>query len=145
MSNKVTKLVNSRVVGSAVRKGVLSYMADRASDDGTGVWCSKQTIAEETEFGRSTVIRTCNEFVDEGILFVTGERKCAYGATVEYALNLGAIAALPNVKRDRGGSQGGTSPDRDPSRSGAPPVPQRDPTRPAARPHPSHSGTQTIL
>lgn len=138
MSHKVTTLVYSRVVGSAVRKGVLSYMADRASDDGRGVWCSKQTIADETEFGRSTVIRTCNEFVKEGILIPTGTRKCANGSTVEYALNLDAIRALQKVERSAKGSHSGTSPDLDPSQSGTPLVPERDPK-------PSQSGTQTTL
>jgi hypothetical protein len=134
MSHKVTTLVFSRILGSAVRKGVLSYMADRASDDGRGVWCAKQTIADETEFGRSTVIRTCNEFVAEGLLLVTGGRKCSNGFTVEYALNIDAIRALPVIQKKRKGSQGGTSPDRDPSRSGTPPVPERHPTRPGAGP-----------
>ena len=138
MSHKVTTLVYSRVAGSAVRKGVLSYMADRASDDGRGVWCSKKTIADETEFGRSTVIRTCNEFVKEGILTPTGTRKCANGATVEYALNLDAIRALPVIEKNVKASQSGTSPDVDPSQSGTPPVPERDPKA-------SQSGTQTIL
>lgn len=138
MSHKVTTLVYSRVAGSAVRKGVLSYMADRSSDDGRGVWCSKKTIADETEFGRSTVIRTCKEFVAEGILIVAGSRKCANGATIEYALNLDAIRALPRVEKKAKGSQSGTSPDMDPSQSGTPPVPERDPKG-------SQSGTQTIL
>ena len=134
MSHKVVSLVYSRVVGSSVRKCVLAYMADRASDDGRGVFCSKQTIANETEFGRSTIIRTCNEFVAEGILIASGTRKCANGATVEYDLNLDAIAALPLIKQDHKPSQSGTSPDMDQSQSGTPLVPERDPTSPAAGP-----------
>ena len=102
------------------------------------VWCSKKTIADETEFGRSTVIRTCKEFVAEGILIVVGSRKCANGSTVEYALNLDAIRALPEVEKKGKGSQSGTSPDLDPSQSGTPPVPERDPKT-------SQSGTQTTL
>ncbi|MBQ0803127.1 MAG: helix-turn-helix domain-containing protein [Sulfitobacter litoralis] len=138
MSHKVTTLVYSRKAGSATRKAVLAYMADRASDDGSGVWASKQTIADEIECGRSTVIRVCNEFVADGILVPTGTRKCANGATVEYALILEAIARLPKIERRGKGSQSGTSPDVDQSHSGTPLVPQRDPKA-------SQSGTQTIL
>lgn len=138
MSHRVTTLVYSRRAGSAVRKGVLSYMADRANDDGSGVWCSKQTMADDTEFGRSTIIRTCNDFVKEAILIQVGTRKCASGATVEYALNLDAIKALPVSKKEDKPSHSGTSPDRDPSHSGTSGVSERDPM-------PSRSGTQTIL
>ena len=134
MSHKVTSLVYSRLAGSAVRKGVLSYMADKSSDDGRGVWCSKKTIADETEFGRSTVIRTCKEFVAEGILIVVGSRKCANGSTVEYALNLDAIRALPEVEKKGKGSQSGTSPDLDPSQSGTPRRPRAGPKPPLNHP-----------
>lgn len=134
MSHKVTTLVYSRVTGSAHRKAVLAYMADRASDDGSGVWASKKTIANEIECGRSTVVKICNEFVAEGIILASGTRKCANGATVVYDLNIAAIRALPTIK----GSTSGTSPDQDPSTSGTPPVHQRDPKG-------STSGTQTTL
>ena len=134
MSHKVTTLVYSRKAGSGPRKAVLAYMADRASDDGSGIWASKKTIAEEIEHGRSTVIKVCKEFVSEGLLIVTGSRKCANGATVEYAINIAAVRALPSIK----GSTSGTSVDRDPSTSGTPPVHQRDPKG-------STSGTQTTL
>ena len=132
MSHKVTTLVYSRKAGGAHRKAVLAYFADRASDDGSGIWASKRTIANEIECGRSTVIKICNEFVAEGILRVTGTRKCANGSTVEYSVNLGAVAALPSIK----GSTSGTSHAMDQSSSGTPPVQQRDPKG-------STSGTQT--
>ena len=138
MSHKVVTLVYSVKAGSAVRKAVLAYMADCASDDGSGVWASKKTIADELECGRSTVIRACNEFVSEGLIRVTGSRKCANGATVEYALNLDAIKRLPRIEKKAKTSQSGTSSDRDPSQSGTPPVPERDPKT-------SQSGTQTVL
>lgn len=138
MSHKVTTLVYSRKAGSAARKAILAYMADRASDDGSGIWASKQTIADDLECGRSTVIRVCNEFVAEGILVETGKRKCANGATVEYGINLAAVAALESIAKRGKPSQSGTSPDMDPSQSGTPPVPERDPKA-------SQSGTLTIL
>lgn len=138
MSHKVTTLVYSRKAGSAVRKAILAYMADRASDDGSGVWASKQTIADDLECGRSTVIRVCNEFVSEGILIETGTRKCANGATIEYRINMAAVSALETIEKRGKPSQSGTSLDVDPSQSGTPPVPERDPK-------PSQSGTQTTL
>jgi len=137
MSHKVTTLVYSRKAGSAVRKAILAYMADRASDDGSGIWASKQTIADEVECGRSTVIRVCNEFVAEGILKETGKRKCANGATVEYTINLVAVQALEPIKPAKQ-SRSGTSATADGSQSGTPLVPERDPKA-------SQSGTQTIL
>ena len=138
MSHKITTLVYSKIIGSVHRKAILAYMADRASDDGSGVWCSKGTIAKETECGRSTVIRESLAFVEAGIITPTGSRKCSTGSTVEYRLNLEAIRALPDVKLDPMQSPSGTSPDQDRSHSGTPPVPERDPEQ-------SRSGTQTTL
>jgi len=131
LSNKVSVLVYSRKLGSPVRKAVMVYFAERASDNGEGIWASKASIAAAVECGRSTVIRTINDFVAEGLLNVVGTRACRNGETVEYAINLKAVEDL------------------DPSHSGtrptAGPVPERDPypsqsgtpTRPAAGPKPS--------
>lgn len=140
MSNKVSVLVYSRKVGSPVRKAVLVYFAERASDGGEGIWASKSTIADAIECGRSTVIRTINEFVAEGILTAVGTRKHRNGETIEYAMNLAAIEALPTIKDNP--SRNNTSPaaelvpEKDRSRPDTPPIPQRDP-------YPSRSGTQT--
>lgn len=142
MSNKVSVLVYSRKIGSPVRKAVLVYFAERASDNGEGIWASKSTIADAIECGRSTVIRTINDFVSEGILRQVGTRKCRTGETVEYAMMLPVIASLPKVKSEgekpSSSPAAGPVPKRDQSQSGTPPVPQRDP-------HPSQSGTQTTI
>lgn len=157
MSNRVSSLVYSRQVGSPVRKAVLVYCADRASDDGSGVFASKTTMAMHLEFGRSTVIRTINELVAEGILVPTGKRRCRTGATIVYSIDLSRVEGLPKLKDDTGaqaekyeaqgvperdtshpGSGPHAVPERDPSRSGTQAVPERDPM-------PSQSGTQTIL
>lgn len=145
MSGIVATLVYSKVIGSAHRKAVLAYVADRANDDGSGVWCSKQTIADETEVARSTVIKTINEFVAEGILSQTGTRPCANGSTVEYRINIGAVQSLPDVQkrhtrpvRQPDPSDIRTSLDVDPSDSRTPPVRQPDPK-------PSDSRTLTVL
>lgn len=142
MSWHIVAKVYSRRVGSATRKAILAYFADKASDDGRGVWASKATIAAELEMGRSTVIRTVNDLVSDGILSVTGEHKVKNGATVEYAVNIAAIDRLPKAAKPatdpKDPSHSGTGVDVDQSQSGTKPVPERDP-------YPSRSGTQTSL
>ena len=93
MSHKVVSLVYSRRVGSAYRKAILAYMADRASDDGRGVFCSKGTIAEETEIARSTVFKTIRDLVEEGVLIEAGAR----GRISGYALSLAALHQFPEA------------------------------------------------
>ena len=145
MSHKIVTLVYSRRVGSPHRKAILAYMADRASDDGSGVFCSKGTIVKETEIARSTVFKTISDMVEEGILIEAGHRPCKNGSTVVYDLNLDAISAFPEVKSDAktslkpdptspgaGPVQGGTSPGAGPHQSGS-----RTPTGPGAGPKPS--------
>lgn len=141
MSFKVLTLVYSRITGSPVRKAILTYCAERASDGGEGVWASKGTIAAATEYGRSTVFRTFNELVTEGYLIPVGTRPCKNGETVEYDMNLDLIMALPMIKEEEYIPRYKLRqpvPERDQSQSGTPPVPQRDPYQ-------SQSGTQTPL
>ncbi|QXI63400.1 hypothetical protein CP157_01118 [Paracoccus marcusii] len=137
MSRKVATLVYERRAGSAARKAVLAYFADRADDYGKGIFSSKQTIADETELGRSTVIRIVNELVAEGILIVAGSRPCRNGSTVNYDIDLAVVRALPAIKTQADQSHSGTSQNLDQSQSGTPPVPERDPMG-------SQSGTQTV-
>lgn len=99
MSGRLVSRVHSKVVGTAPRKAVLVCCAAHANDDGSGVWASKQTIANQTEFARSTIIKIINEFVAEGLLVNTGVRKCSNGVTVNYCLNLAALNALPDVPK----------------------------------------------
>ena len=137
MSRKIAALVYEKRTGSAVRKAVLAYLAELASDNGKGVWASKATIAAETECSRSTVIKTMNDFVDEGILVIVGTRKCQNGATIEYDLDVSKIAALPNAKSCHQ-SESRTSPYMDGSATDTPPVREPDVL-------PSASRTQTVL
>ena len=149
MSREVAALVYSRRVGSAAKKAVLAYFADKADARGKGVFPSKQTVADVTEMGRSTVIRAINEMVADGLISPVGRRKCQSGATTVYEMHLAAIAALPKVfsddeavpERDPMQSQSGTLqavPERDQSQSGTGVVPERDPMQ-------SQSGTQTVI
>ena len=71
------------------------FLADKASDDGSGIWCSKGTIHRHTELGESTVKRAVNELVQEGILIETGQhRRCKHGYTVVYHMNLAIVQTL---------------------------------------------------
>ncbi|WP_420013043.1 hypothetical protein [Tateyamaria sp.] len=70
------------------------FLADKASDDGSGIWCSKGTIQRHTELGVTTVKRTIRDFLKEGILVETGARGCKNGFTVVYRINLARIEAL---------------------------------------------------
>lgn len=138
MGHKVVTLVYSRLIGSPHRKAIVAYMADRASDDGSGVYCSKGTIALETEIARSTVFKIIKDLVEEGVLIEVGNRPCKNGATVIYDMNLEAISAFPMVKPGKatgpgaGLVRGVTSPGAGPHQSGS-----RTPTSPAPGPKPS--------
>lgn len=101
MSNAIINLVYTKVVGSAALKAVLIFLADVARDDGTGIWCSKATIAAQTETSRSTVIRAIHDLQVTGILRQDGTRPCANGVTVVYAIDLAAVRALPPVRRPK--------------------------------------------
>lgn len=94
MSRKVATLVYSRKAGSLIRKSLLAYMADRASDDGSGIWASKRRMALEIEASRRAVIDNIKRFVDEGILIEVGHKRHQNGWTMEYRMDLDAISAL---------------------------------------------------
>ncbi|SLN71764.1 hypothetical protein ROG8370_03456 [Roseovarius gaetbuli] len=70
------------------------FLADKASDDGSGIWCSKGTIQRHTELGETTVKRTVREFLKEGVLVETGARTCKNGFTVVYRIDLSKVEAL---------------------------------------------------
>jgi len=84
-----------------LRKSVLALLADKASDDGRGIWASKQTIADELDCSKRAVIETVKAFIDEGILKETGKHKVATGHTIEYAMMIDAVEALPLVESEK--------------------------------------------
>ena len=120
MSRKVATLVYSKQVGSMARKSVLAYFADRANDDGTGIWTAKQRVADEIECSKQTVITTVKALVAAGLLIESGHRPNGNGYTVEYAIDLALVAALPDSKRLEQGVQISTGPELDGSNSFAP-------------------------
>ncbi|QFT59173.1 hypothetical protein FIU94_10080 [Sulfitobacter sp. THAF37] len=97
MSWKVANLCAERRFGSPVRKQIIMFLADKASDDGSGIWCSKGTVQRHTELGESTVKRTITEFLREGILVETGRRPCKNGYTVIYRIVLGSVNGLETI------------------------------------------------
>jgi biotin operon repressor len=99
LSNHLTSLVYKLDVGSLMRKSTLVLLADKASDDGTGIWASKQTMADELCCSKQAVINTLEAFVNEGILIKEGQRDHLNGYTIMYALDLAKLEALPRVKR----------------------------------------------
>jgi hypothetical protein len=94
MSWRVANECAERRFGSAARKQIIMFLADKASDDGSGIWCSKGTIQRHTELGESTVKRTISDFLKEGILIETGRRPCKNGFTVIYRIVLARVIAL---------------------------------------------------
>ncbi|MEO1641078.1 MAG: hypothetical protein AAFU41_17715 [Pseudomonadota bacterium] len=70
------------------------FLADKASDDGSGIWCSKGTIQRHTALGETTVKRTIRDFLKEVILVETGARGCKNGFTVVYRIDLAQLEAL---------------------------------------------------
>lgn len=79
---------------SATRKQIIMFLADKASDVGSGIWCSKGTIQRHTELGETTVKRTIRNLLKEGILIETGSRGCKNGFTVVYRIDLSRIESL---------------------------------------------------
>lgn len=108
MSYHVESRCSNRKFGSAPRKQIAMYLANKASDDGGGIWCSKYTIARETELSLATVKRTIRDFLAEGILVATGyhDTSC-HGQTIVYRIVFEAvekleILKLPNVSAPTG-------------------------------------------
>lgn len=106
MSNHLITECSKRKIGSLTRFAMMSYLADKASDDGRGIYASKQTMADELDTTKKTVIDTIKALIADGLLIVVGERACQNGHTVEYAIDVDALRALPLVacwqrKKDR--------------------------------------------
>lgn len=97
MSNHLISEVYKRKVGSLARKALMVLLADKASDDGSGIWASKLRMADELGATKQTVLNTLKSLMDDGLIREVGTRPCARGYTVEYAINPDALRALPLV------------------------------------------------
>ncbi|MDE4303596.1 hypothetical protein PXK30_09735 [Phaeobacter gallaeciensis] len=100
MSRFIAALVYRKRIGSMARKSILAYCAERANDDGTGIWASKVRIANEVECSKQTVISTLNAFVEEGVMVEVGKRRSPHGYTIEYAINVSAVMQLEDAFED---------------------------------------------
>nr|WP_162947031.1 hypothetical protein [Ruegeria sp. EL01] len=78
------------------------YLADRASDDGSGIWTSKVHIAADTELSKRSVQNAMTEFEASGLLVRVGKKPCKNGYTFEYKLNIGVLLALPSTREETG-------------------------------------------
>jgi biotin operon repressor len=144
MSNHLTSEVYKRRVGAMSRNAVLVLLADKASDDGSGIWASKQRMADELGCSKQTVIDTIKGLIADGLLIECGHRANPNGYTVEYAIVVSALLKLPLVPHhdhQAGGRHQSSS--LTGQKSG--PVSEIDGTGPAAGPHQSSSLTQTPL
>lgn len=104
MSNECVSIAQKRKVGSATKKAVLVYLADRASDDGSGIWTSKAHISADTELSKRSVQNVIADFVADGLLVKVGTRGCANGFTYEYRIDLAKLLALPSTRKQTGES-----------------------------------------
>ncbi len=97
MSNLLITECYKHKLGTVTRLALMAYLADKASDCGGGIFASKQTMADELDLTKKTVIVTIQGLIADGLLIVVGTKPCANGHTVEYAINVDALAALPLV------------------------------------------------
>lgn len=132
MSRKLVTLVYERRIGSMMRKAVLAYMADRANDNGTGIWVSKKRIAREIEASRSGVINVVKDLVASGLLIDNGVINGR--STYDYTIDVPLLRSLPVVENDEKGC-----PDLDtpPDQKTTPPVYPVDTPCPPGRHEPS--------
>lgn len=145
MSRYVAALVYRKKVGSMARKSILAYCAERANDDGSGIWASKVRIAREVECSKQTVIDTLRAFVDEGLMVEVGKRRSPHGYTIEYAIRICAVEALDDAFEDEFSTDDLRGPKLDRSNeltprgqaTGPQEVKPVDPNRPLTVPKPS--------
>ena len=95
MSWRIANECAERRFGSAARKQIIMFLANKASDDGSGIWCSKGFVQRHTELSETSVKRTISDFLREGILVQTGQhRPCKNGFTVVYRIDMDVVAQL---------------------------------------------------
>jgi hypothetical protein len=88
----MAKVLKSRA-GSTSKKAVLLAMADAANDDGSGIWKSSETIADQAEVSKRTVLSVWSELEAEGVLVRDGERRVRGGIVIIWNINLDALTS----------------------------------------------------
>ena len=98
MSNLVSNVIQTKLVGSPTKKAILMYMADKASDDGSGIWVSKGNMAADLEMSSRAVRIHIKDMLALGILKVSGQKECRHGYTIDYQINLEIVSKLPSTR-----------------------------------------------
>jgi len=98
MSNKISNLVQTKKIGSLTKKAILMYMADKASDDGSGIWVSKKNMAADLEMTDRAVRIHIKDMIAMGILVEAGQRQCKTGYTVDYTINVDVVGSLGSTR-----------------------------------------------
>ena len=98
MSNLVSNVIQTKLIGSPTKKAILMYMADKASDDGSGIWVSKGNMAADLEMSSRAVRQHIKEMLAMGVLKVTGQKECRHGYTIDYQINLEIVSKLPSTR-----------------------------------------------
>lgn len=95
MSNWLITQVYARKVGNLGQSAVMAQLADRASDDGTGIWPSKQKMAEGLGMTKRGIIKVIDGLIERGLVVEVGQRPCENGITIEYAIAVDQLMRLP--------------------------------------------------
>ncbi|KIC12877.1 hypothetical protein RA19_00275 [Leisingera sp. ANG-M1] len=99
MSNHVTSLLRRKRLGVGFSaKSIILLMGDLASDDGSGIWASKPTMAKELETSDRTVQRNIHALIEAGLVSEVGKRKHKNGETIEYRIEVEAVEMCPDCK-----------------------------------------------
>lgn len=98
MSNKISNLVQTKKIGSLTKKAILMYMADKASDDGSGIWVSKKNMAADLEMTDRAVRIHIKDMIAMGVLVEAGQRQCKTGYTVDYTINVDVVGSLGTTR-----------------------------------------------
>ena len=98
MSNKISNLVQTKKIGSLTKKAILMYMADKASDDGSGIWVSKKNMAADLEMTDRAVRIHIKDMIAIGVLVEAGQRQCKTGYTVDYTINVDVVGSLGSTR-----------------------------------------------
>lgn len=98
MSNLVSNVIQTKLIGSPTKKAILMYMADKASDDGSGIWVSKGNMAADLEMSSRAVRIHIKDMLAMGVLKVSGQKECRNGYTIDYQINLEIVSTLPSTR-----------------------------------------------
>ena len=137
MSVKVQTMVFEADMKSATRKVLMLCLADKANNDGSGVWPSQRTIARETHLDRKTIRALLAQLVKEGFLKevrITPYRTQEYNISLpklREALHVDLMGENSPVKDDMGEHSPQMGELRTPDGGMADPKPSRTINKPA--------------